>query len=101
MRSSVERIVVRNELATAEGGNALVLTLAFQPLASGATARAQWRISVADANGRQLLQQNYASYLPAQTTERGLSAFAEAAALSVIADVRRLAREGAVVAQKQ
>lgn len=101
VRAAVERIVVRNELTTAQTADALLLTLSFQPLSSGATARAQWRMTVADASGRQLLQQNYASYLPAQTTERGLSAFAEAATLSVIADVRRLAREDAVVAQKQ
>jgi outer membrane protein TolC len=101
VRAAVERIVVRNELTTVQGADALVLTLAFEPMASKSTARAQWRLSVSDANGRQLLNQTYASYLPAQTTERGLAAFAEAATLSVIGDVRRLAREGAVVAQKQ
>ena len=66
-------------------------------VASGGTARAQWRVTLSEPGGRQLLQQNYASFLPAVTTERGLGAFAEAATLSVIGDVRRAARTGAAV----
>ena len=97
VRAQVERIVVRNELATVQSGDALVLALAFERMASGGTARAQWRVTLSEPGGRQLLQQNYASFLPAVTTERGLGAFAEAATLSVIGDVRRAARTGAAV----
>ncbi|MET0540187.1 MAG: TolC family protein [Variovorax sp.] len=100
VRGAVERIVVRNELATGQGADALVLTLSFQRLESRATARAQWRVTLAEPGGRQLLTQNYVSFLPTTLSERSLGAFAEAATLSVIGDVRRVAREGAVTAQK-
>ncbi|RYZ11455.1 MAG: TolC family protein, partial [Comamonadaceae bacterium] len=100
VRAAVERIVTRNELVAGQNADALVLTLAFQPMASRATARAQWRVTVSEPGGRELLTQNYASYMPATTSERAFGAFAEAATLSVIGDVRRLARESATVAQK-
>lgn len=101
VRAAVERIVTRNELATGQGGDALLLSMSFQRLdAPRGTARAQWHVTVGDPAGRQLLSQDYVSFLPGVTTERGLSAFAEAAALSVISDVRRLARSSAAVAQK-
>ena len=67
---------------------------------SRATARAQWRVTLSEPGGRQLLSQSYASFLPNAPTERALGAFAEAATLSVISDVRRLSRSGASVAQK-
>lgn len=99
VRAQVERIVVRNELATTQAGDALVLSLSFQRVNSAATARAQWRVTLREPGGRELLSQTYSSFLPSVTTERGLGAFAEAATLSVIGDVRRLARSGAAVAQ--
>jgi outer membrane protein TolC len=104
VRAAVERIVVRNELASGQSAEALVLVLGFQRLAParpGATGRAQWRVTLSEPGGRQLLSQNYTSFLPTETTDRALGAFAEAATLSVIGDVRRLAREGATVAAKQ
>ncbi|MDM0057559.1 TolC family protein [Variovorax fucosicus] len=100
VRSAVERIVARNDLRTAQGSDALVLTLSFERVDSRATARAQWRVTLAEPGGRQLLSQSYVSFLPDTPSERSLGAFAEAAALSVISDVRRLARESASVAQK-
>ncbi|PBI94952.1 Outer membrane efflux protein [Variovorax boronicumulans] len=102
VRGAVERIVTRNELVSSGSADALVLTLAFQrnvPQQRGTT-RAQWRLTLAEPGGRELLSQNYASYVPAVTTESAVSAFAEAATLSVITDVRRLARTGATVTQK-
>ncbi|VTU28761.1 Outer membrane efflux protein [Variovorax sp. PBS-H4] len=100
VRGAVERIVARNDLQTAQGGDALALTLAFERMDSRATARAQWRVTLSEPGGRQLLSQRYASFLPNAPTERALGAFAEAATLSVISDVRRLSRSGASVAQK-
>jgi hypothetical protein len=96
----VERIVVRNDLQTAQGADALVLTLAFERMDSRATARAQWRVTLSEPGGRQLLSQSYVSFLPNAPTERALGAFAEAATLSVISDLRRLASDSASVAQK-
>lgn len=101
VRSAVERIVVRNELISGQGTDALVLTLSFKRMESKETMRAQWRMTLADAAGQQLLQQNYVSYLPTEASDRSLGAFAEAATLSVIADVRRAARTESTVAQKQ
>jgi len=100
VRGAVERIVTRNDLQTAQGGDALVLTLAFERMDSRATARAQWRVTLAEPGGRQLLSQSYVSFLPNAPTERAIGAFAEAATLSVISDLRRLARDSASVAQK-
>ncbi|RST55187.1 TolC family protein [Variovorax sp. MHTC-1] len=100
VRGAVERIVVRNDLQTAQGGDALLLTLAFERMESRATARAQWRVTLSEPGGRQLLSQSYVSFLPNAPTERALAAFAEAATLSVISDLRRLASDSASVAQK-
>jgi outer membrane protein TolC len=100
VRGAVERIVARNDLQTAQGADALALTLSFERVESRATARAQWRVTLSEPGGRQLLSQRYASFLPNAPTEGALGAFAEAATLSVISDVRRLARSGAAVAQK-
>ena len=100
VRSAVERIVARNDLQTAQGPDALLLTLSFENMAARATTRAQWRLTLAEPGGRQLLTQSYASFLPDTPTERAFGAFAEAAVLSVISDVRRLARDSASVAQK-
>ncbi len=100
VRSAVEGIVVRNELVAGQGADALVLTLSFQRMESKATMRAQWRMTLTDPAGKQLLQQNYVSYLPSEGSDRSLGAFAEAAALSVIGDVRRAARTESTVAQQ-
>ena len=100
VRGAVERIVSRNDLQTAQGADALVLTLAFEPVQSRATTRAQWRVTVVEPGGRQLLSQSYVSFLPNAPSERALGAFAEAATLSVISDLRRLASNSAAVAQK-
>lgn len=101
VRSAVERIVVRNELTTGQGADALVLTLSFERMESKATVRAQWRMTLTDPAGKQLLQQSYVSFLPSEASDRALGAFAEAATLSVIGDVRRAARTESTVAQKQ
>lgn len=101
VRSAVEGIVVRNELVAGQGADALVLTLSFQRMESKATMRAQWRMTLTDPAGKQLLQQNYVSFLPSEASDRSLGAFAEAATLSVIGDVRRAARTESTVAQKQ
>ncbi len=100
VRSAVERIVVRNELVAGQGTDALVLTLSFQRMESKATMRAQWRMTLTDPAGKQLLQQNYVSFLPSEASDRSLGAFAEAATLSVIGDVRRAARTESTVAQQ-
>ena len=100
VRSAVERIVARNDLQTALGSDALLLTLSFENMAARATTRAQWRMTLAEPGGKPLLTQSYASFLPDAPTERAVGAFAEAAVLSVISDVRRLARDSASVAQK-
>ena len=100
VRNAVERVVVRNELSTGQAADALVLTLSFQRVESRATVRAQWRMTLADAAGKQLLQQNYVSFLPNEASDRSIGAFAEAAALSVIGDVRRAARAGSTMAQR-
>lgn len=100
VREAVERIVVRNDLRAGSGADALVLALAYQPSVAQArgTARAQWRLTLSEPAGRQLFAQTYASYVPGVTSERAIGAFAEAATLSVISDVRRLSREDTAVA---
>lgn len=101
VRGSVERIVQRNALSTVAAGDALRLNLRFERLPSKGTARAQWHLTLSDPSGRQLLAQDYTSFLPSETSDRSLAAFAEAATLSVIGDVRRAASADATVAQAQ
>jgi outer membrane protein TolC len=100
VREAVERIVERNDLSTSENGEALLLSLRFSRLPSGATARAQWQVSLKEPDGRELLTKDYVSFMPTETSERMMGAFAEAAALSVIGEVRRLARQGEIVARR-
>ncbi|WP_157272086.1 TolC family protein [Azohydromonas aeria] len=104
VRAAVERVLSRNDVAIGTDAQALQLTLAFSRAATGG--RAQWRMVLAEPGGRQLLEQRYASVLPAETTPRAVTALAEAAALSVMGELRRLssdpapaAREGGAAAQ--
>ncbi|GAA4325751.1 hypothetical protein GCM10023144_08410 [Pigmentiphaga soli] len=100
VKVAVERVVERNDLKLGQGATGLLLSMVYQPLEARATRRAQWNLTLEDAGGRRLLTQSYTSFLPNETTERTMEAFAEAAALSVMSEVHRLAQQPAAVARK-
>lgn len=100
IQRAVESVVTRNGLQVASTADGLVLSLEFERQEGRSTPRAQWKIQVADG-GQAVLQRTYNSFLPRETTERAVSALAEAATLSVVGDVRRISRGQQTVAEKQ
>ncbi|WP_051242785.1 TolC family protein [Azohydromonas australica] len=90
VRTAVERVLSRNDISTAADAQALQLSLAFSRAEGARGARAQWTMVVTEPGGRRVLEQRYSSVLPAETTPRAVTALAEAAALSVMGELRRI-----------
>lgn len=91
----VERVVTRNGLEVKPIGAPLTLTLQFRRLESRATARAQWQILLTTpGQPTPVISQAYTSFLPAEVPQRSVNAFAEAATLSVVSDLRKAAIAG-------
>ncbi|MFO0481837.1 MAG: TolC family protein [bacterium] len=87
VRESVERVLARSQVGVRTADDAFRLSLAFtSPPAGGG--RAAWRIEVADAAGKPVFGSDYTSVLPATSDAKTISAFAEAAVLSVMARLR-------------
>ncbi len=87
VRESVERVLARSQVGVRTVDDAFRLSLAFTPPPAGG-GRATWRIDVTDAAGKPVFGSDYTSVLSATSDAKTLSAFAEAAVLSVMARLR-------------
>lgn len=87
VRESVERVLARSQVGVRTADDAFRLSLAFTPPPAGG-GRAAWRIDVTDSAGKPVFGSDYTSVLPATSDAKTLSAFAEAAVLSVMARLR-------------
>ncbi|MCA3104567.1 MAG: TolC family protein, partial [Rhodocyclaceae bacterium] len=87
VRESIERVLARSQVGVRTADDAFRLSLAFTPPPAGG-GRAAWRIEVADAAGKPVFGSDYTSVLPATSDAKTISAFAEAAVLSVMARLR-------------
>ena len=87
VRESVERVLARSQVGVRTVDDAFRLSLAFTPPPAGG-GRAAWRIDVTDAAGKPVFGSDYTSVLSATSDAKTLSAFAEAAVLSVMARLR-------------
>jgi hypothetical protein len=88
VRQAVERALARAQIVVGGAKDAVALRLALQPPPAGG-GRAAWQVSAAEAGGRALFSSDYTSVLPASADGRTLSAFAEAAVLSVLPRLRQ------------
>jgi len=91
IRAAVGKVMTGNQFVLGDGADSLAVELHYAESPSKTTKRAQWDVTVQDRAGKRLLTQSYRSYLPDEATTRSVAALAEAATLSVMADVRRLA----------
>jgi len=91
VRDAVGKVMTGNRLALGNGADSLAMELHYSATPSKAATRAQWDVTVQDTAGKRLLTQSYRSFLPDDANTRSVIALAEAAALSVMAEVRRLA----------
>jgi hypothetical protein len=88
VRQSVERALTRAQIGLGGAKESVALRLSLQPPPAGG-GRAVWQVSASDAGGRALFSSDYTSVLPASADARTLSAFAEAAVLSVLPRLRQ------------
>jgi len=95
VRQSVERVLVRSDVGVRAAGDAFHLSLALKPSAPGG-GRAVWQVDVADASGKRVFGSEYTSVLPSTADAKTLSAFAEAAVLSIMARLRETLGAGSV-----
>ncbi|MEJ8845104.1 TolC family protein [Variovorax rhizosphaerae] len=93
VRGAVENVISRNDVVVLPSGAPLLLTMRYGRLESKATARAQWRMALTGPGDKPVLSRDYVSFLPGDAPQRSINAFAEAAALSVLTDVRKAASE--------
>ena len=91
VRSAVGKVMTGNHLTLGSGGDSLAVELHYSAAPGKTSTRAKWDVTVQDAAGKRLLTQSYLSYLPDDVTTRSVVALAEAATLSVMDAVRRLA----------
>ncbi|HMS04750.1 MAG TPA: TolC family protein [Burkholderiaceae bacterium] len=98
VRAAVVRVLERNGIAVAAAGMAspMELAMAFEATPTQTATRAQWSLDVSGSGVSQPLARKYTSFLARDSNDKALSAFAEAAALSLISDLRRLSA-GALV----
>lgn len=101
IRAAVGKVMTGNQFALGNGADSLTVDLHYSEAPSKTSKRAQWDVTVQDKAGKRLLTQSYRSYLPDEVTTRSVAALAEAATLSVMADVRRLAVAPETAAIKQ
>ena len=91
VRSAVGKVMTGNHLTLGSGGDSLAVELHYSAAPGKTSTRAKWDVTVQDTAGKRLLTQSYLSYLPDDVTTRSVVALAEAATLSVMDAVRRLA----------
>jgi hypothetical protein len=91
VRNAVGKVMTSNRLALGGGEDSLSVDLRYSATPGKAAVRAQWDVTVQDRSGKRLLTQSYRSFMPNEVTTRSVTALAEAAALSVMGEVRRLA----------
>ncbi|HXP00569.1 MAG TPA: hypothetical protein VN813_08690, partial [Luteibacter sp.] len=91
VRSAVGKVMTGNHLTLGNGGDSLAVELHYSAAPGKTSTRAKWDVTVQDTAGKRLLTQSYLSYLPDDVTTRSVVALAEAATLSVMDAVRRLA----------
>jgi outer membrane protein TolC len=101
VRAAVGKVMTGNQLSLGMGEDALAVELHFSSTRGKPATRAQWDVIVQDNGGRRLLMQSYRSYLPDEFGTRSVAALAEAATLSVMAEVKRLATAPEAVAANQ
>lgn len=87
VRQGVERTLQRAQVRLADSSDALSLTLNLRPAATGG-GRPVWQVVLSDAAGKQAFSTEYATVLPAAAGTGTLTAFAEAAVLSVLPRLR-------------
>jgi outer membrane protein TolC len=87
IRGAVEKVMVANRIAVDRSTGGLAYRMHFSVSPSRAAQRAEWTLTVVDANGKSVLTQTYRSYLPDQASTPAVSALAEAATLSVIGEL--------------
>lgn len=87
VRQGVERTLQRAQVRLANSSDALSLTLNLRPAATGG-GRPVWQVVLSDAAGKQAFSTEYATVLPAAAGTGTLTAFAEAAVLSVLPRLR-------------
>lgn len=91
VRAAVGTVMMGNQLALGDGEDSLAMDLHYSAAPGKASKRARWDVTVQDKAGKRLLTQSYLSYLPDEVTTPSVVALAEAATLSVMAELRRLA----------
>lgn len=101
VRGAVGKVMTGNHLTLGNGGDALAVDLHYSAAPGKTATRAKWDVTVQDTAGKRLLTQSYLSYLPDDVTTRSVVALAEAATLSVMDAIHRLAAapETAAVSQ--
>lgn len=91
VRGAVGKVMTGNHLTLGNGGDALAVDLHYSAAPGKTATRAKWDVTVQDTAGKRLLTQSYLSYLPDDVTTRSVVALAEAATLSVMDAIHRLA----------
>lgn len=91
VRGALTHVMTGNHIAMGEGADGLAMALRFSSAPGRSSTKAQWDMTVQDASGKRLLERSYLSFVPNEVTTRAVAALAEAAALSILADIRRLA----------
>ncbi|KAF1004472.1 MAG: hypothetical protein GAK28_03994 [Luteibacter sp.] len=90
VRGALAHLMTGNHVTLGDGADGLSMALRFSSAAGRTSTRAQWDMTVQDAAGKPLLERSYLSFVPNEVTTRSVAALAEAAALSIMADIRRL-----------
>ncbi len=91
VRASLTRVLSRGALTLAPAGTAQAPVLSLnleQSESPSGTLKALWHMQLLDGEGQRLMDETYVSYLPREFGERTLTAFAEAAVLSVDSKLR-------------
>lgn len=90
VRGALANVMTGNHVALGDGADGLSMALNFSSAPGRNSTRAKWDMTVQDAAGKRLLERSYLSFVPNEVTTRSVAALAEAAALSIMADIRRL-----------
>lgn len=90
VRGALANVMTGNHVALGDGADGLSMALTFSSAPGRNSTRAKWDMTVQDAAGKRLLERSYLSFVPNEVTTRSVAALAEAAALSIMADIRRL-----------
>jgi len=92
VRSAVSLVLGRSNLdvLTATSNTAATLNMTHERSPEqGGTQRAVWKLKLVAPNGRVLMEDSYSSFMPREAGDRTVTAFAEAAMLSVMNKLRQ------------